>query len=65
MRLLSHRRALKGARNAANAATVVFEESAELGRLEDNLRSGASPSVGCDRAGIRVTGFGAYLERMS
>ncbi len=65
MRLLSHRRALKGARNAAHAATVVFEESAELGRLEENLRSGASPSVGCDRAGIRVTGFGAYLERLS
>ncbi len=65
MRLLSHRRALEGARNAMNAASVVFEESAELGRLEDSLRSGASPSNGCARAGIRVTGLDAYLERVS
>jgi hypothetical protein len=64
LRLLSHYRAMTGARKALNESAVVFEERPELGRLEAILHTGIAPGDGCAEAGLRVTGLDTFLERM-
>ncbi len=64
LRLLSHYRALTGARRALNDATAEFSGSHALDKLEYSLRSGETPTTGCAHAGLRVTGLEKFLDRM-
>ncbi len=64
LRLLSHYRALTGARRALNDAQAEFSGSRALDKLEYSLRSGETPTTGCANAGLRVTGLEKFLDRM-
>lgn len=64
LRLLSHYRALTGARSALNDSTVDFKGCPALDKLEYSLRSGETPRTGCANAGLRVTGLEKFLDGM-
>lgn len=64
LRVVSHYRAMSGARKALNDSELVFEAREELEQLERRLRAGATPGAGCAGAQVRVPGLESFLEKM-
>lgn len=65
LRLLSHYRAMTGARKALNGATIRFEELPALGRLEARLRAPAPRDFGGFEADLDIRGLEQFLNRIA